>query len=237
MITLAIDSASKSAGAALLRDEEVLLEIGWNLDRHHGETLLPVIDDLYRIAGRKPAETNLIALTTGPGSFTGLRIGASVAKGLAFTWGIPVAGVSTLAALALNGGPGERPVCPMLDARKEEVYTGLFRVEDRGGVRGISAERVVALETFLGELEGEVVFVGDGAVRYEPAIRSLFRGTALFPPPSEHKVRASSVGLLGLKKFHEGDILDLPAFTPRYLRFSEAEKRKAMEAAEESPDA
>jgi tRNA threonylcarbamoyladenosine biosynthesis protein TsaB len=123
MITLAIDSASKSAGAALLRDGEVLLEIGWNLGRHHGETLLPVIDDLYRIAGRKPAETNLIALTTGPGSFTGLRIGASVAKGLAFTWGIPVAGVSTLAALALNGGPGERPVCPMLDARKEEVYT------------------------------------------------------------------------------------------------------------------
>lgn len=236
MITLAIDSAAKSAGAALLRDEKVLLEIGWNLGRHHGETLLPMIDDLFRKAGLKPEETELIALTTGPGSFTGLRIGASVAKGLAFAWGIPVAGVSTLSALAMNGGPGKRPVCSMLDARKEEVYAGLFRVDDGGRVHEIAGERVTPLEPLLEELEGEVVFIGDGALRYEPVIRSLFRGTVLFPPPSEHIVRASSVGLLGLKKFHEGDILDLPVFTPRYLRFSEAEKRKAMEVAEESPD-
>lgn len=236
MITLAIDSATKSAGVALLDDGEVLLEILLNLNRHHGETLLPAVDTLFRMAGRSPGETGLIALTTGPGSFTGLRIGASVVKGLAMTWGIPVVGVSTLAALAVSGGAGQRLVCPMLDARKEEVYTGLFRVDDGGEVTEIEKERVTPLDSFLRELEGEILFNGDGAVRYESRIRSVFRGAALFPPSSGHLVRPSSVGLLGLKKFRENDILNTLTFSPHYLRLSEAEKRKAMEMAEGSPD-
>jgi len=236
MIILALDSATKSASVALLDDGEVLLEILVNLNRHHGETLLPAVETLFRMAGRSPEETGLIALTTGPGSFTGLRIGASVVKGLAMTRGIPVAGVSTLAALAANGGPRRGLVCPMLDARKEEVYTGLFRVDDRGEVTEIGKERVTAVEPFLREIGGEVLFIGDGAVRYEALIRSVFTGTALLCPPSGHLVRASSVGLLGLKKFHQSDILNTLTFTPRYLRLSEAEKRIAMEKAEGSPD-
>jgi len=234
MITLAINSATRSAAVALLDDGVPLLEILINLDRHHGETLLPAVDTLYRTADRSPAETGLIALTTGPGSFTGLRIGASVVKGLAMAWGVPVVGVSTLAALALNGGPGERLVCPMLDARKEEVYAALFRLEDGGEVLEIEPGRVTPLEGFLRKLKGEILFIGDGAVRYESRIRSFFGGKAVFPAPSGHLVRASSVGLLGLKKFHGNDILNILTFVPHYLRLSEAEKRKAVESAEGS---
>ena len=119
MLTLAIDTSSESASIALLRDDDILSEIFINLDVNHSVVLLPALHHLMRLSRLEPNEIDLFACTIGPGSFTGLRVGASTVKGLALALGRPIAGVSTLEALAFNITGHEIPVCPMLDAKKE----------------------------------------------------------------------------------------------------------------------
>ncbi len=131
MLTLAIECATKSIGLALLNEEEVCAEFYLNLGRHHTEILLPALDKLFLLTGHAPEEVDLLACTVGPGSFTGLRIGVSTVKGLALAMARPVVGVSTLEALAVNAIPSRGLICPMLDARKNQVYAG--SVQDGAG--------------------------------------------------------------------------------------------------------
>jgi tRNA threonylcarbamoyladenosine biosynthesis protein TsaB len=228
MNILAIDTSQKTVSVALLLNEVIRAETFVNRGVNHSEVLLPAVEKTCQMAGLTVDDVNLFVLTIGPGSFTGLRIGASTVKGLALAAGRSVVGVSTLDALAQNVKSSARLICPLLDAQKNQVYTALYRVKSNGPAEKISEEHVMDLEDVLGHLKDEALFLGDGAVAYEGMIRKRLQKKAFFADSRQQHVRAAEAGLLGYKKFLDGDVLDVFRFTPHYLRHSEAETRLKM---------
>lgn len=224
MFTLAIDTSTSTAACALMEEERVCAEMLINLGINHSTSLLPSIDFIIKLAGIRMADIDLYACTVGPGSFTGLRIGASTVKGFAMATGKPIAGVSTLDALALNMTSATRLICPMLDAKKKQVYTALYRMADTFDIEKISEEKAIEVEKFLPEIHENCVFCGDGALAYQDIIKELLTGQASFTSPIHQHIRAAAVGLLGIRKFRANDVLNPFTFTPHYLRASEAEK-------------
>ena len=220
MLTLAIDTSTKTASIALLEDDVVLSEVFINLNLHHSVTLLPAMENLTRVAGTTPDRADLLACTTGPGSFTGLRIGISTVKGLALATGRPVVGVSTLDALALNLVPSSMTICPMLDAGKKQVWTAIYRIGRKGIPEKTGKELVTDVEKFLRDLdrEEEIIFVGDGAIKYSSLIGEILPERSFLATGHHQFIRAAAVGMLGRRKFNDGDILDFITFTPLYLR-------------------
>ena len=224
MLVLALECATKSVGLALLDEGDVQAELYLGPGRHHAEVLLPALDRLFSVAGLTPERVDLLACTVGPGSFTGLRIGVSTIKGLALATGKPVVGVSTLEALAMNALPSAHLICPMLDARKNQVYAGLYRMGPDDLPIAERPDRLTSAPDLLQELDDrEVVFLGDGALRHEKLIRETIKGRTILSGSSHQRLMASAVGLIGLRQFRRGNIMHMPTFTPRYLRLSEAE--------------
>jgi tRNA threonylcarbamoyladenosine biosynthesis protein TsaB len=167
MITLAIECATNTIGLALLDGEEILAEFHLNLGRHHAEVLLPALENILLLAGIGSDKIDLLACTTGPGSFTGVRIGVSTVKGLALATGVPIVGVSTLETLAMNAFPSSRLICSLLDARKDQVYTGLYRMGPDGFPEIVTPDRLTDIAQLIRDLPAdEVDWIGDGAVRY-----------------------------------------------------------------------
>jgi tRNA threonylcarbamoyladenosine biosynthesis protein TsaB len=228
MLTLAVECATNTVGLALLDEGDVHAELYLRLGRHHAEVLLPALDKLFLLSGFKPENVDLLACSIGPGSFTGLRIGVSTVKGLALATGKPVVGVSTLEALALNAAPSSRLICPMLDARKNQVYACLYRIGPEGLPKAEGPEKLTDVTQFLQDLDQEeVVFLGDGALRYEKLIRETMKGREILCSGSHHRLMASAVGLIGLHQYQKGFIMNTLNFIPRYLRLSEAETKCA----------
>ncbi len=227
--TLAIDTSTKTASVALLADDVILYEATINVGVNHSIVLLPAIDEMMRLTGQSLENIDLFACTTGPGSFTGLRIGAGTIKGFAMAAGKPIAGVSTLDALSLNAASGACPVCPLLDARKGQVYTALYKPCADGHPVKIVAEQVTSIEHVLGELRefDKVIFLGDGAQVYREVIVGSLGNRAVFLSSAHQSIRASAVGLLGMMDIKEGRTLNPVSFTPHYLRLSEAEMKQA----------
>jgi tRNA threonylcarbamoyladenosine biosynthesis protein TsaB len=226
MLTLAIECATKSIGLALLEEEDIRAEIYLRSERHHSEVLLSAIDQLLILTGKTLAEVDLLACTVGPGSFTGLRIGVSTVKGLALAMSKPVVGVSTLEALAMNVSPTSGLICPLIDAGNNQVYVGLFRIGPNGVPQAVASERLIDITRFLKDLDQEeIFFLGDGAVRHEELIGRVHRGIVC--GNGQQKLLGSSVGLIGLRRYRSGSVLDTLTFTPRYLRLSEAEINRA----------
>ena len=224
MLTLAVECATKSVGLALLEDEGVLAELYVRLGRHHAEVLLPALDKLFIMSGFTPGNLDLLACTVGPGSFTGLRIGVSTVKGLALATGKPIVGVSTLETLAMNAIPSRHLICPMLDAQKNQVYAGLYRMGPDDLPIAERPDRLTSAPDLLRELaDREVVFLGDGALRHEKLICETIKCRTILSGSSHQRLMASAVGLIGLRQFRRGTIMHVPTFTPRYLRLSEAE--------------
>ena len=235
MLTLAIDTATKTLSAALLAEGFVLAETFLNVKANHSLVLLPVIEDICRRTGVELEEVDLFACTVGPGSFTGLRIGLSTVKGFALATGKPAAGVSTLEALAFNVLHASMMICPMLDARKEQVYAALFRASRTGALEvvqleAVQEERLTDPASLLRDTEGDILFLGDGAQRYRALIRETLPERSFFASGHHQLIRAAAVGLLGERKYRNGDLLDLMSFTPRYLRASEAEVKQPKAA-------
>lgn len=229
MLTLAIDCATKSIGLALLNEEDVCGEVYLNLGRHHTEILLPALEQLFLLARHAPEEVDLLACTVGPGSFTGLRVGVSTVKGLALAMARPVVGVSTLEALAVNAIPSRRLICPMLDARKNQVYTCLYKMGSDGLPEAVTTEKLIDVTRFLHDLDqGEAVFLGDGAVRYEKLIGETLKDRAVIWGRSQQRLLASAVGLIGLHRYRSGSVLDTRTFAPSYLRLSQAETNSGL---------
>jgi len=233
MIILAIDTSSKTTSVALLEDSCILSELFLNSGRKHAETLLPVIGKLVDSAGisteRKApfSGIDLFAFTVGPGSFTGLRVGASTVKGLAFVLQKPAVGVCTLDALipnVTNINTETVTVCPMVDAGRGEIYTALYTLCENGTYEKSLSERVVRPEEFLRSISGRVIFLGDGAEKYRGTIGDIVPVRSFIMPAHLNHVRAGSVGLLGRKKFYNGDISDIMTVAPDYLRASYLEK-------------
>jgi tRNA threonylcarbamoyladenosine biosynthesis protein TsaB len=225
MKILAIDTSQKTVSVAVVVDDMLRADIFIHNGRHHSEILLPAVEQVFHLAGLQPDEIDFFAVTIGPGSFTGLRIGAATIKGLALSTGKPVVGISTLEVLALNAPlVGQQAICPMLDAQKNQIYTTLFRPDAGTVMKRITAEQAVDVDRWLKELKGNIFFLGDGAVKHAERIHSLHASAACIAEGHGNHVRAAAAAVLARDQFLQGQWLDLLTFTPCYLRSSEAER-------------
>ena len=227
MLLLAFETSAKAASVALFENNTLLGEHYQNTGLTHSQTLLVMARDLLSQCGKTPKEVTDVAVANGPGSFTGVRIGVAAAKG--FAWGaeLPCWGVSTLEAMALSLGAYQGYVCPVMDARRSQVYNALFYA-DHGSLRRVTEDRAIALAdlaTALEKLDGPVFLVGDGS----PLTHKTLSGQipALVLPP-EHRMhqRACGVGLAALAMKERGEASDAASLSPNYLRLSQAERER-----------
>jgi len=220
---LAINTATPAGSVAVTVGGQLLGETTLQLKATHSERLLELVDRLLSDLDLHVGQLDAIAVVQGPGSFTGLRVGMATAKGLALSLGIPLIGVSSLETLASNIVYAGMPVCALLDARKNEVYAGLYEYE-QGHMRLVGDERVLTPDELLEGLTGEAVFVGDGAVRYRSVIIRQMGERAHFAPDSFHHPRASIVASLAAFKFATEPPMSPDIMAPVYIRPSDAEK-------------
>lgn len=242
MKILALDSSGLVASAALMEDDVLLAEYTTNDKKTHSQTLLPMLDEIVKMVGLDLGALDLIAIAAGPGSFTGLRIGAATVKGLGYVLSCPVAAVPTVDALAWNLYGAGALVCPMMDARRSQVYTGLYRFvkkEEKGGAYEMEivlpqcALAVDELAAILNERGEEVVFLGDGVPAYCNKLEELLTCSYSYAPASCNRQRAAAVADLGRIMALEGKTVSADDFAPEYLRMSQAERerKEAQEAA------
>ncbi|MGE5253764.1 MAG: tRNA (adenosine(37)-N6)-threonylcarbamoyltransferase complex dimerization subunit type 1 TsaB [Planctomycetaceae bacterium] len=232
MLILAVETSTFTGSVALVEgateggDSPSLRVIGettLQVSETHSSRLMPSIDRLLRETSLPVQKVQGIAVGLGPGSFTGLRIAVSTVKGLAFALRVPVAGVPTLDALANNILYASTQVCPVLDARKKEVYAALFRGDGEGQLKKISDDWVLSPEDLCSRISEATVLVGNGTEVYAEIFRRRLGSRALFAPPELSFPRAVQVARLALPAFQRGEKLDLFRFTPIYVRRSEAE--------------
>jgi tRNA threonylcarbamoyladenosine biosynthesis protein TsaB len=222
MYILGIETATRTGGVAIVSDDGVLAEYTLNIEVTHSERLMSTVDRVLKDTGLRMASLDGFGVSIGPGSFTGLRIGLSTVKGLAFTTGKPVAAVPTLKALAWNTPHSRYPVCPLLDARKKEVYAALYRYEGPQLVQDLP-ETVLPLAELADQVAGEVLFTGEGALLFAGDIVRLFAGRAHIAPLSATVPSAASVGEIALMMLQGGRSTDPDALSPMYIRRPEAE--------------
>ena len=223
MKILALETATLAGSVALADDEEGLIgEVRVNVKIAHAERLMPAIDWLLKASGISIHDIDAFALSIGPGSFTGLRIGLSTAKGFAFATNKPLVPVPTLNAFARSIPFSRHLLCPMLDARKHQVYAGLYRWE--GGVcTKVMPETTVRPDEFLQKIHEPTVFMGDGCIPYKDMISEILKSNALFAPLSRMSPSASAVAEIAMEEIKGGFSSDPVGIVPYYIRKSEAE--------------
>jgi tRNA threonylcarbamoyladenosine biosynthesis protein TsaB len=230
VLVLAIDSATKVGSVALGNDEAVEGEYTLSVQRTHAERLMPAIERVMADAGHKPRDIDAVVVGTGPGSFTGLRIAISTAKGLSLATGCPVVGVSTLDAMAWGLGGFGGLICPMLDARRGEVYSALYTVEAESVVRR-SDYLAVPLADMLSRIQQidptQVCFSGDAARLHRDRLRDAFGQRAVFPGDAHSVLRGSWLVEAARQRLCAGDFDDVAALAPLYVRPPEAEVKWA----------
>ena len=224
MIVLGINTSTLEGSVALMGDQALISEYILNVQATHSERLLPSIDRLLEETGLHFSELSGIAVTVGPGSFTGLRIGLASAKGLAMASSLPLVGVSTLEAMARNLPFCRYPICPLLNARKGEVYWSLYQFEGEKVIQ-MEQDAVSPPEAVANRIREKTVFLGCGAVDYARRIKEILEERALFAPLIAGTVRASVVAEMGMERLKRGEKDDPAALVPRYVRRSEAEIR------------
>ena len=258
MLILGMESSSLVASAALLSEEKLIAEFTVNNALTHSQTLMPMIDAVMKSAGKEMNELTAVAISRGPGSFTGLRIGSATAKGIGLALNVPLAEVPTLAALAYNlYGITDRIICPIMDARRSEVYSAAYVFEEvhggaeasgsAGGTAGADAgKNVLAIKTVLDENAGPVeeltdrldkiiadggykgvIFMGDGVPPYKELIAGRMRSEFSFAPEFLSRQRAAAVAAYGMKMFKQGRVVPADEHVPVYLRVSQAEREAA----------
>ena len=228
MRILALDSSGMVASAALVEDDILRAEYTLNYKKTHSQTLLPLLDKVLTETETEPSQVDAIAVSAGPGSFTGLRIGAATAKGLGLALDKPLIAVPTLEALAYNlwGYPGR--ICPMMDARRDQVYTGLYQFEGSAfkTLREGEALSLEALIAILEREEGPVLFLGDGVPVHRRALEERLSLPLAFAPAHLNRQRAAAVGALGRLYLEKGRTVSAAAFSPIYLRLPQAERER-----------
>ncbi len=227
MRLLAIDSSGMTATVALMTDGALTAEYTTNDKKTHSQTLLPMIAQILEAVGVTPAELDAIAVSKGPGSFTGLRIGAATAKGLGQAIGCPLISVPTLEAMAMQayGYPGV--IVPMMDARRNQVYTGIYRYEN-GKLTTMLDTSLLMIDEILEKVQQlglSVMFMGDGALVQKAKIQAAIP-EADFAPAFMDRQRAAAVAALGYEYYLAGKTMDAADFGPDYLRASQAERER-----------
>ena len=227
MLLLAFETTAKSCSVAVHDGEKLLAESYQNSGLTHSQTLMVMAEDLLKVCGKSAADVTALAVAAGPGSFTGVRIGVSAAKG--FAWGAekPVYGVSTLEAMALGLGVMDGHICCCMDARRKQVYNALFLAEN-GALTRISEDRAISLEELQAELahiDGPIYLVGDGAELTHKTLSGEI-DELILPPEHRRQQRASGVALAAIEAMNRGESADGAALQPNYLRLSQAERER-----------
>ena len=248
MKILALDSSGLTASVAVVEDDVLLAEYTVNYKKTHSQTLLPMIDEIIRITETDKTSFDAIAVSAGPGSCTGLRIGSATAKGLGLAWKIPLAAVPTLDAMAYQCYLAQGLICPIMDARRKQVYTGLYRFTDfdSDGI-DLKSEKskmeivapqmaigVMELMEKLNDLGQPVTFLGDGVPVYREMLAEGMRVPYRFAPAHMNRQRAASVGALGIEYYKKGKIETAAQHQPDYLRVSQAEREREERMKKES---
>lgn len=228
MKILAIDSSGLVATVAVLEDDELIAEYTINYKKTHSETLLPMLDEIKSMIELDLNTIDAIAVAKGPGSFTGLRIGSATVKGLAYAMNVPVVPVPTVDALSMNLWGTDKLVCPIMDARRNQVYTGIYEFagETHQVVMPQDALDVSELCDKLNAIGREVILLGDGVPVYKEQIDELLKVNHSYAPANMNRQRASSLGVLAYKYFAEGKVESADEHKPDYLRLSQAEREK-----------
>lgn len=224
MKILAVDTSTSAATAAIMEDGRLISEYILNSSRAHSQKIMGIIDELFKKSGIKPSEIDLYACSAGPGSFTGLRIGAAIVKGMAQTFGKPVAGVPTLDALAYNLYNCTGLVCPMLDAQRGMVYSNLYSWE-RGRLVKREDLRVILIEDLIKLIKDKAMpttFLGDGVLLFEESLKEGL-GEYYVAPSDSLLPRASSCARIAVEMYHKGTLDTYDSFRLTYIRKSQAE--------------
>ena len=233
MKILALDSTAVVGTVALCEDQTLIAQYTLNTGNTHSQTLLPMIESALHSAEWEIDDLDLLAVSNGPGSFTGVRIGVATVKGLAFGKDIPCAGVSTLEALAYNLRYFNGILCPVMNARRAQVYNALFSCE-RGVLTRLCPDRAIAiaeLDAELAAMQQPVYLVGDG---YDITTRG-FAQTAITPVPEELRVQSGySVAMCGLAAYQRGETTDDTSLAVIYLRPSQAERERNEKLAKQN---
>ena len=222
MKLLAIDTATQSCSVAVTNEGALSAELTIVKSQTHSKHLMELIHSVLEIAGFHVADLDGLAVTIGPGSFTGLRIGISTIKGLAYALARPVVGISTLEALAWQCGPTSYLICPLLDARKGEVYGAKYAFNE-GQLIQKTAPRATVPEAAVEDLKSPCVFIGTGARLYRQDIVAAMGRLAHFVPEGQNMIRASSVAFLSMPRFEANDTDEVAGLVPHYIRKSDAE--------------
>ena len=227
MLILAFETSAKAASVAVMEGNKLLAESYQNTGLTHSQTLMVMAEDALKQCGKKRADVQAVAVAEGPGSFTGVRIGVAAAKGFAWGKNIPCYGVSTLEAMARHLAVYRGYMCPVMDARRSQVYNALFYV-NRGEITRVSEDRAIALADLKEELKNlaEPIFlVGDGSNLCYNTLSKEVPGLVL---PAEHRLhqRAVGVGIAAAAMAEQGTVGDGASLTPNYLRLSQAERER-----------
>ena len=228
MKILAIESASVTASCAVYEDKVILGEYTLNHKKTHSEKLMPLIEALMKELEIKIQDIDVIAISEGPGSYTGLRIGAAIAKSMAYAVNIPIANVPTTKSLAGNIYDLNKLIVPVIDAKGGRIYTGIYKYEN-GELVTVKEQfpcNIEELIELLNEYNEPVIFNGDGSVNYRSVIEEKLNSTANFAPEKFNYLNASTLAYMGFQMALKGELIKASDFSPQYLRLSQAERNK-----------
>ena len=228
MRILGVDSSGMVASVALVEDDLLVAEYSVNYKKTHSQTVLPMVDEIVMMTELDLNTIDAIAVAAGPGSFTGLRIGAATVKGLGLALEKPVISVPTCHGLAYNLWGSDKLICPIMDARRNQVYTGLYRFDEAGNLVTEMDQipmDVNELIDLLLEKDEEVQFTGDGIQVYGSQILSKMKHARL-APAHLNKQKAGSVAYAGACRYAHEQYINGDDFAPEYLRMSQAERER-----------
>lgn len=235
MRILGVDSSGMVASVALVEDDLLVAEYSVNYKKTHSQTLLPMLDEIVKMTELDLNTIDAIAVAAGPGSFTGLRIGAATVKGLGLALEKPVVSVPTCHGLAYNLWGSDKLICPIMDARRSQVYTGIYEFT-KDGMQVLldqSAMDIRALAEKLNAMGREVIFLGDGCPVYASVLAECMQVPYAFAPAHLNHQRASAVASLGAEYFKQGKQEPADDLIPIYLRKSQAEREREEKLAAE----
>ena len=229
MKIVAIDSSGLVASVAVATEDALVAEYTVNFKKTHSQTLLPMLDEISKMIGLDMEEVDAVAVAAGPGSFTGLRIGSATAKGLAFAINKPVIGVPTVDALSMNLWGTGSLVVPIMDARRDQVYTGFYDFDANGQHRVVKeqfAENIVEVVKELNSIGRDVIFLGDAVPVYDQQIKDNIEVPYKYAPLHMNRQRAASLAKLAVDYYKAGKVENAADHSPTYLRMSQAERER-----------
>ena len=235
MKILALDSSGLVASVAVLEDDNCIAEYTINYKKTHSQTLLPMLDEVSRMIELDLSSMDAIAVAAGPGSFTGLRIGSATAKGLGQALNKPLIGIPTVDGLAMNLYGTDKVICPLMDARRNQTYTGLYEFVRKDNVYELAIIReqcAVALEEIIDSINSlgkEVIFLGDGVPVFKAQLEEKVTVPYSFAPASCNRQRAAAIGVLAFSYAKAGKMEKAEEHMPDYLRLSQAERERKEE--------